>query len=244
MPSQSELKHIAALKMPKFRQKYGQFIVEGRKNADEIIHSDYDIDLILMTETYQKRYNVPAVLPAEVVSDKTYAKLSQFETPPGILVLARTKRFELKSVSAAKLIVALDHVSDPGNLGTIIRTADWYGIHDIILSEGCTDFYNIKSLSATMGSFARCRFAVADLPEWLKDRNSYGCFLEGENIRQIQVDLPVVLVIGSESHGISAEVEKAIRHKVTIPGRGNAESLNAAIAAGIAMDNLIRLCGL
>jgi RNA methyltransferase, TrmH family len=240
MPSQAVLKQIASLKILKYRQKYGQFIVEGRKNVHELIHSKYQVDNLLATAGFLDKNQ--GFENAEIISDAEYRKLSNFETPPGILGVARTIQYRSEDIDEeASIIIALDKIADPGNLGTIIRTADWFGVNQIIMAEGCTDFYNPKTINATMGSFARCKFIYTDLPKWLIGKNSYGCFLNGINIHQLELVSPVVLVIGSESHGISQNVESVISNRITIPGAGNAESLNASIAAGIAIDNISRI---
>lgn len=229
--------------MLKYRQKYGQFIVEGRKNVHELIHSSYEVDTILATSAFLERNT--DLEYHELISDADYRKLSAFETPPGIMAIAKTKNFGLEDLDArAPLTIALDHISDPGNLGTIIRTADWYGINQIVLSEGCTDFYNPKTISATMGSFTRCKFLYTHLPDYLQGKNSYGCFLKGANVHNMAVNAPAVLIIGSESHGISDIVATHTQNHITIPGAGQAESLNASVAAAIAIDNFVRIMAL
>jgi len=240
MASQSVLKNIAALRMLKYRQKYGQFIVEGRKNVYELIHSDYEVETILATPTFldKSEWNIDA----QRIGEKEYQKISTFETPPGIIAVAKIKNFKELDINLnANLILALDRIADPGNLGTIIRTADWYGINQVVLAHGSTDFYNPKTIAATMGAFTRCTFIYTNLAEWLYQKNSYGCFLEGADLHALKITTPSVLVIGSESHGISKEVTAAIQSRITIPGAGKGESLNASVAAGIAIDNFVRL---
>lgn len=224
--------------MGKFRQKYGQFVVEGLKSVTDLIHSDYETTHILVTPSMES--SAANFKSIEIVSEKTMEKLTQQDTAPGILAVAKTKSFPKTDIDfSQKITVALDAVSNPGNLGTIIRTADWYGINQFIFSEGCADFYNIKTLMATMGSFVRAKFTKANLSEILVNKNTVGCFLDGKPVHQFVPESPLILVIGSESKGISAEVENIIKHKVTITGAGNtAESLNAAMAAGIVMDRL------
>lgn len=225
--------------MQKYRQKYGQFTVEGRKGVDELIHSDHVIHTILVTAAYLEKY--PDTRYDECVDEQVYRQLTGFSTPPGILAVANTRVFTLADIDwNQKLTLALDAIADPGNLGTIIRTADWFGVSQVLLGKGCTDFYNAKTLAATMGSFTRCRAVQADLADVLRGKQTYGCFLKGADIHKVQLKGPSVLVIGSESHGISPETEALIQYPVTIPGKGNAESLNASVAAAIAMDNLMR----
>lgn len=213
--------------------------MEGRKGVHEVIHSNYAVIAILCTQAYASKNSVPD--GAEWIDEKEMQRLSSFSTAPGLLAVVEMKHFDLQNVdSQASVTLCLDGISDPGNLGTLIRTADWFGMNQLVLSPDCTDFYNPKCLSATMGSFSRCKFVYADLPAFLANKTAVGCFLEGLDIDEYLPQPPVCLVIGSESHGIRPEVEMVLSQKLTIPGYGKAESLNAAVAAGIAMEKLSR----
>jgi TrmH family RNA methyltransferase len=132
----------------------------------------------------------------------------------------------------------LDDIRDPGNLGTMIRTADWYGVKHIIASEESADFYNPKVLSATMGSFCRVQVFYTDIESYLRmvRRPVYGTFLDGLDVHQVNFKEGGLIVIGNESNGISQSIEKLVTQKITIPRYGNAESLNAAIATGVILD--------
>jgi len=147
-----------------------------------------------------------------------------------------------QALPTSGLILALDGVSDPGNLGTIIRVADWYGIKHIVTSTDSADAYNPKTISATMGSFARVSVTQTDLTSYLPSLNLpvYGAFLEGENIHKTALKQDAVLLMGSESHGIRADCESLVTDKITIPAYGQAESLNVAMATGIILDNFKR----
>lgn len=238
-PSQGLLKLIASLKMPKYRQKYGQFTVEGRKSIEELIHSGWEVDTILATSSFIDRYKPD--YPYNIISEQELKKISQYDTPPGALALAKCRNYTLNEIDwNVPVVLALDNISDPGNLGTIIRTADWYGINQILLTPNCTDFYNHKSLAATMGSFTRCKFVYTPLEDLLLEHFAIGCFLEGEDIHQFVPPPSSIVIIGSESHGISQSVGSKVSAKVTIPRIGHAESLNAGIAAAIVLDNIIR----
>jgi RNA methyltransferase, TrmH family len=144
-----------------------------------------------------------------------------------------------------ELVIALDEVRDPGNLGTIIRIADWYGINKLVFSTHSAEFYNPKVIQATMGSFTRVEFFYADLNEVFSQWKLpvFGAFLDGENIHQMGKINPGVILMGNESNGISSDLAKQVNHKVTIPGYGQAESLNVAIATAIICDNFKRLLG-
>lgn len=214
--------------------------MEGRKGVDEVIHSNYEVHSILSTEAYADKNSIPN--NTEFIDPREMQRLSSFNTAPGILALVEMKNFEYDDFDEnANITLCLDGISDPGNLGTIIRTADWFGINQIVLSPDCTDFYNPKTLSATMGSFSRCKFVYQNLETVLQDVNSAGLFLEGTSIAAYRPQLPLFLVVGSESHGIRKEIQKIIKDKITITGYGKAESLNAGVAAGIAMAYLTTL---
>lgn len=213
--------------------------MEGRKGVAELIHSTYSIHTIVATAAYADKNQIDA--PYEVIAQEEMKRVSAFSTPPGILALAEIKSYAMEDLDMEfPLTLCLDGISDPGNLGTIIRTADWFGVSQVVMSEDCTDFYNPKCLSATMGSFTRCKHVYTDLVEFLKGRNTMGCFLNGTDVAEVKAEVPVFLVVGSESHGIRKPLEQLINQRVTIPGYGEAESLNAGIAAGIVLERLSR----
>jgi TrmH family RNA methyltransferase len=140
-----------------------------------------------------------------------------------------------------KIILALDTIQDPGNLGTIIRIADWFGVTDIICSVGCADMYNAKVVQSTMGSLGRVNVIYTDLVLWLKQNKQlkiYSASLEGKDVKAIGKLKEGILIIGNEANGVSDEVMKLVTEKITIPGSGEAESLNAAVAAGIILSHL------
>ena len=149
MPSIAQIKHLASLRMSKYRQKYGQFVVEGRKQVEEVFHSGWQIDGIWATASFAERFSPD--YPLEWMTEKENRKCTGFDTPPGVLALVRMPDAVDLDVSEP-FILALDGISDPGNMGTIVRLADWYGLKQIVASEDCVDIYNAKCLSATMGS--------------------------------------------------------------------------------------------
>lgn len=234
MSSNADLKQFAALRMPKYRQKYGQFIVEGRKSVLELFHSSLKIVNILATSDFAAKYKLP--FEVQVISDRDYQKISQMDTPPGILAVVDIPApGDWNETENEKLSLALDGISDPGNLGTMVRTADWFGIRHILLSDDCTDFYGHKSISASMGAFTRVKIYRGNLAQMLNSRNAYGCFMQGNPVSAAQFKPPTVIVVGSESHGIRAETAAVLSEKISIPGCGKGESLNAGVAAGIVM---------
>jgi TrmH family RNA methyltransferase len=140
----------------------------------------------------------------------------------------------------APLTLAVDGLADPGNLGTLIRLADWYGMSQVLASEDTVDQYNSKCLAASMGSFLRVQVVYANLAEALKEQRVFGAYLEGTSLYEAPFEAPSVLLIGSESHGIRMGKALENLHRFTIPRLGQAESLNAAMAAGISLDNAVR----
>jgi TrmH family RNA methyltransferase len=157
------------------------------------------------------------------------------------LAIVKIPQFD-KHLSSDVYTLALDEIQDPGNLGTIIRIADWYGIKKLICSKGCTDVYNPKCISSTMGSFLRVEVVYADIIEMA---NQYQLPLivtsfDGENVHNFQTQQKGMIVIGNEGHGVSKEIIQMATYKLTIPKIGGAESLNAAVSTAIVLDNLVR----
>lgn len=223
--------------MPKFRQKYGQFVVEGRKAVEEVFHSGWHVEGIWATQAFAERH-APAY-PFEWMSEDENKKCTAFDTAPGVMALVKMP----VSVGFDKdmpFVLALDGINDPGNMGTIIRLADWFGLSQIVASPDSVDAFNPKCLAATMGSFLRVEVVYAPLESVAEGRTVYGAYLQGENVHQLTVAPQSMLLIGSESHGIREEAAKLVTHPVTIPGKGKAESLNAGMATAILLDNMLR----
>ncbi|KHT50500.1 RNA methyltransferase [Vibrio sinaloensis] len=241
MISKNQLKLLRALGQKKQRKAHGLFLVQGEKNVLELANSSLTVKQIFATQEFLSQ---------------NYSELSGFEcieaslddlTKASTLVSnnAAIAVVEIPSVETPKaqgLMIALDGVSDPGNLGTIIRVADWYGIKHIVASTDCADPYNPKTISATMGSFGRVTVSQLDLPSYLEQSNLpvYGAFLEGESVHKTEFAAEGILLMGSESHGIREHAAKFVTDKITIPAFGGAESLNVAMATGIILDNLRR----
>lgn len=182
-------------------------------------------------------------LPMDITVEAKEAELTKVSTLSSnnaAIAVVAIPNVELSDLSGVTLV--LDGVSDPGNLGTIIRLADWYGVKQIICSLDCADVYNPKTISSTMGSFTRVTVAYRDLPELLSSTEQavYGAFLGGENVHGKTFEQDCLLVMGSESHGIRERVAPFVKQKITIPAFGAAESLNVAMAAGIILDNIRR----
>lgn len=240
MLSKNRIKFLQSLKQKKYRQKYGHFLVEGEKSVAELLHSEYEVDEIIADENWLSKQDESwRELEATLTDDIGMGKISAFSSPSPVCAVVKIPVSIPKAES--KWAIALDGIKDPGNLGTIVRTADWYGIKQVYCSKDCVDFFNPKTISSTMGSFARIVPEYIDLKEKLgKLEHVYACVLNGTNIREVSNANGGVIVIGSESHGISDEVLALPNiERVTIPGPGGAESLNAAIATAIACERLV-----
>ncbi|MDK9736352.1 RNA methyltransferase [Vibrio sp. D404a] len=241
MISKNQLKLLRALGQKKQRKAHGLFLVQGEKNVLELMDSDLVVKNVFATADFLA-HNQAALKGFDCVeaSLDDLTKASTLVSNNAAIAVVEIPSFELPKASG--LMIALDGVSDPGNLGTIIRVADWYGIKHIIASSDCADPYNPKTISATMGSFGRVQVSQTDLPSYLEQANLpvYGAFLEGESVHRTEFAANSILLMGSESHGIREHAAKFVTDKITIPAFGGAESLNVAMATGIILDNMRR----
>jgi TrmH family RNA methyltransferase len=248
MLSKNTVKFIKSLQQKKYRSESGMFFVEGEKSVLEVLYSDFEVEMIAATDTFEKKhFEVFKAFPGELISvtQNQLEQLGLYQSNNAALALVKMKENKPFELEGEELIIALDDVRDPGNLGTIIRIADWYGINKMVFSPATAEFYNPKVIQASMGSFTRVRFFYEDLKEVLSrwQLPVYGAFLDGENIHQMTKPNRGVILMGNEANGISAELERKVSQKVTIPGFGKAESLNVAIATAIICDNFKRLMG-
>ena len=240
MLSRNEVKYIQSLYHKKTRDEEGLFIAEGIKLTNELLHTDFIIKKIYAVkewiEVNARIHNVIEVSEAEL------ERISNFETPQQVLAIVVQKRTTRVPDLTNKITLVLDGIQDPGNLGTIIRTADWFGIKYIIASNDTADVYNPKVVQSTMGSIARVNIFYTDIDAFLSNNKIavYGAMLDGQNIAAITKPSECLLVIGNESKGIRSNILHFIQHKISIAGKGVAESLNAAVATGII---LYKLCG-
>ena len=244
MLTKNTIKQIASLRQQKFRKELGLFVVEGRKMTEELLRSSFETVGLYATEVFLTDY--PAFAEAETVSDVQMQQMSGQDTPPGILAVVRIpKQGEIKVSS--RIVLALDGIANPGNMGTLIRTAEWFGIQDVVCSSDCVELWNPKVVQATMGSLFRVKVWKTELTVFLQKAKSdgkaiYGALLEGENLFEMKRNPEGIIVIGSESHGIRKEVLPCITHPITIPRVGGSatESLNAAVAGAILMAEMTR----
>ncbi|HAG39036.1 23S rRNA (guanosine-2'-O-)-methyltransferase RlmB [Pseudoalteromonas sp. P1-30] len=241
MISKNQLKLIRQLGQKKYRKQYNQYLVQGEKNVLELLNSPLKAVDIFATQafinTHQNQFPEVDFTPAE---EESLTKVSTLVSNNAAIAVVDMPKADLPNNTG--LILALDGVSDPGNLGTIIRVADWYGIKHIVTSTDSADAYNPKTISATMGSFVRVSVSQVELPEYLQTLNMpiYGAFLDGQSVHTTDFSAKGVLLMGSESHGIREQCAKLVSDKITIPAFGEAESLNVAMATGIILDNFKR----
>ena len=246
MLSKNTVKFIKSLHQKKYRLESGKFFVEGEKSVVEVLQSSFTVDLLLVTQEFATKH--VALLSGKAfevlfVTPNQLEQLGQYQSNDAALAVVQMKPNQAFLPEKGELILALDEVRDPGNLGTIIRIADWYGIKKLIFSSHTAEFYNPKVIQSSMGSFTRVQFYYGDLAQAFQEWKLpvYGAFLEGESIHELTNPTPGVLLLGNESQGISKEVEKWVSSKITIPSFGKAESLNVAIATAIFCDNFKRL---
>ena len=231
------------MQVKKYRKQEQCFLIEGGKSVEELLASDFEVVKVLATTDFLPSLKTPAKFEVLEVTEKDLEGLGEFQTNRTALAVARIKPNSPISVSSGEYGLVLDDIRDPGNLGTIIRTADWYGIEKVIVSPETADFYNPKVISATMGSFTRVKIYSTDLVDFLSTSELpvYGAFLEGAHVHGVKFAPEGLIVVGSEAHGISSALEPLITQKITIPRFGRAESLNAAIATAVICDNLRRM---
>jgi|TARA_B110000503_G_C7124914_1_gene404148 RNA methyltransferase, TrmH family len=237
LPSKAKLKLYQQLNSKKFRQKYGLFVVEGLKSVNELTQSNWPVETILCTPAFLERYGEQIDFTFDLISSEEFAATSHLINPQEILAIAK---FHDTNLPTSPWQIALDGINDPGNLGTIIRIADWYGINTIYCSENTVEFYNSKVIQSTMGSFLRVKVIEGNLGELLAGKDVYATLLDGKNIRTMDKPTEGVLLIGNEANGIDAATLEAVRHTgITIPGIGHTESLNAAMATAICCERLV-----
>ena len=236
MLSKNQIKNITRLKQKKYRQQEGLFIAEGGKVIKEFLNSTFKLVDLFTTETFN-------VENESIISEADLKKISCLTTPN--TALAIFKMPDAKALKNEGLILALDDIRDPGNLGTIIRLCDWFGIKQLVCSHKTVDCYNPKVVQATMGSLTRVKIVYTDLSAYLKAINLpvFGAFMEGKNVYQTNLPKAGVLVLGNEANGISSIIETCVTDKISIPRFGDlqaTESLNVATAGAILLSEFRR----
>ncbi|AQG78451.1 TrmH family RNA methyltransferase [Spirosoma montaniterrae] len=252
MLSKSRQTYIRSLHQKKYRQQYGAFLVEGTKSVQEVLQSSFEIEALIATEAFYKE-NVSLTdhqrTPVEIVSVADLQRIGTLESNNGALAVVRTKENRPLVADTGEIVLILDDIRDPGNLGTILRIADWYGVHKILCSETTADVYNPKVISASKGSFTRVQWWYGDIISLLQNSAEnttqpvYGAFLDGADVHTLPFGPGGYLVMGNESNGIRPDLEPFVTQRVTIPRYGDAESLNVGIATAVLLDNWRRVNG-
>jgi TrmH family RNA methyltransferase len=241
MLSKTYTKYIQSLQHKKFRDEHSLFIAEGPKVVMDLLESGKFICSALfalhnwVNENERSLSTLTKAMVTTVV-DFELEKISALTTPNTVLAVFEKRKEDDSIQIAGSITLVLDTIRDPGNLGTIIRIADWFGVKNIICSEGCADMYNPKVVQSTMGSLGRVNIIYTDLPGWLKQHDQvkiYAASLQGKEVNSLGKLKEGIIIIGNEAHGISSEVMDCVHEKITIARAGKAESLNAAVATGI-----------
>ena len=239
MISRNQVKLIQSLSQKKYRQNHELFVVEGVKGVQEFLKSSFLLHSLYTTD--------PSIFDSSndviVINDDTLKKISTLKTPNKVVAIFKMPK--PKPINEEKLIVALDAVNDPGNLGTIIRLCDWFGIQELVCSQQTVDCYNTKVVQATMGSLTRVNINYVDLPEFLLQTQLavFGTYMDGDNIYKLALPESGILVMGNEANGISATVSKIVTSRLAIPRFGDlksTESLNVATATAILLSEFKR----
>ena len=243
MLSKNQIKILRGLQRKKDRKNSGLYIVEGKKIVQEILNSKDDWVELYATKSWLEQY--PEYISLENVyeiTDKDLAQISSFKTPNDVMLLLKQKaEIDFLEVHSSVVVLALDGIKDPGNLGTIIRLADWFGVGHILCTSDSVDQYNPKVIQSAMGSISRVNIHYGDLVHMLtqlKSHKIYACDLNGESIYDASFNEKTILIMGSESHGISNEVLKMVDCTITIPSLSNTgiDSLNVASATAISLS--------
>lgn len=236
--SKNHLKLITSLSQKKYRHKYKLFIVEGIKVVQEFLNSSYELEILFSTESSF------SYLDSFIeVSEQELKKISSLKTPNKVIALFKIP--VQKNSSSSGLIVALDAINDPGNLGTIIRLCDWFGIDQLLCSKETVDCYNTKVVQSSMGSLTRVAISYVDLKEYLTSVSIpvFITDMDGDNIYEMKPPTSAVLVMGNEANGISNSIKQIVSTKISIPRYGNSqltESLNVATATAILLSEFRR----
>ncbi|GAA4921060.1 TrmH family RNA methyltransferase [Mucilaginibacter defluvii] len=245
MLSKSQINLLKSLQHKKFRTEHGLFLVEGHKSVNEFANSHYQIDTVFQTYTSDpKLLNLSQKINIQQISLNDLEKISSLKTPQDIVALVKIPDWPALSNQSLgkKFSIVLDGIQDPGNLGTIIRTADWFGFTDVICSLDTADAYNPKVVQASMGSLSRIKVHYVDIEAFLKQTQLpiYGALLNGSNIYSTQFGNEGLVIMGNEGNGIRPSVERLIQKAITIPKAGQAESLNVGIATAIFCSEIKR----
>jgi TrmH family RNA methyltransferase len=242
MVSKNQIKLITSLVQKKYRKQHQLFFAEGVKVIQELLQSNFELEHLYITKPM---FSDVSESKKTIISDSDLKKITALTTANDCLAVFRIP--QEKQIINNGLIVALDDIRDPGNLGAIIRLCDWFGITQIVCSEQTVDVYNPKVVQATMGSVARVNITYLGLESYLAEAKTeiFGTFMDGENVYKMQLPTSGIIVLGNEANGISKIIEEKVTQKIAIPRFGNlqlTESLNVATATAIVLSEFKRNC--
>jgi len=246
--SKNDLKLVRSLKQKKFREKMGLFLLEGKRVLETASESNTTLSRIFYTPAFSAGKEnksllekLGAILAAEEITEQEMKFISPSVTPPGLLALAHIPAYNFSAVSNTCNWVYLDGVSDPGNMGTLLRTTAWFGIYTVGLDRNCIDAYNPKVVRAAMGAHFYLKFmGELNLKQMKNTHILLGADQRGSDSIKLPLGKPFVLMLGNEAHGLSAEAKKEIDLLLSIKKYGQGESLNVAAAAGVLLDRIVR----
>lgn len=240
MVSKNQIKLITSLQQKKYRITHQLFFAEGVKVIQELLDSNFELEHL-----YTTQYDFEEVSGAKksLIHENDLKKISALTTPNSCLAVFKIP--EEREIATSGLIIALDDIRDPGNLGTILRLCDWFGVEQVVCSRETVDIYNPKVVQATMGSITRVNVAYLDLCDYITqtDLSVFGTFMDGENIYKSNLPQEGIIIMGNEANGISEAVEELIKKRISIPRFGDlqkTESLNVATATGIVLSEFKR----
>ncbi len=239
--SKAEITRLRGLRLKKNREAEARFVVEGPKVVAELVAAGHDFEAVYATPDWAAPPGAQLTVTPITVADM--ARISHFPTPSPVLAVGRLERTTLADGELDRgFTLALDGIQDPGNVGTLLRIADWFGLDRVLLSPDCADLFSQKVINASMGSFARMRVVTTELAPVLGVAQVpvLGCDLHGIVLHELAPPPAAAIVIGSEGRGLTPEVAAVLTQRITIPRRGAAESLNAGVAAGIVCSHLRR----
>ncbi len=237
--TRNEIKLIKSLDKKKYRKQTGLFVAEGIKIIRDLLQSDFEVEKLYLSEEAAELLGKEYESGYEILDKKDFERISFQKTPQNALALVKTKSYKFSSEDKG-LYLVLDNIQDPGNLGTILRLADWFGLDAVLCTSDTVDMYNPKVVQSAMGSIFRVKtiyMETQELSGLLKTNSApvYGTFLEGENIYTAPLSTDGFIIMGNEAHGIGNELENTVNHKITIPAfkEQAVESLNVAVATAV-----------
>lgn len=244
MIAKTELKYIQSLAHKKFREAEGLFVVEGTKMVGELMaENPFTIRKLYALEEWWSQHasSVPNQMEVVLVEAFELEKMSTLQSPDGVMAVVQKPHHHLSAFIPKGITVVLDHLQDPGNLGTIIRSCDWFGVENLVCSMDTVDAFHPKVVQSAKGSVLRVNVFYTDLTGFFSMHDHvpvYAAVLDGQSIHEVDFCLPCMLLMGNESNGISNPVRQYATDEITIPRRGNAESLNAAVATSIILSSM------